>query len=81
MDILHFDMPANIQFKMNNGKPYLLEINPRMSGGLQLSCLATDINLPSIALRKCTGLETEWQYPDPWLVRGVVNLETPIIVS
>jgi len=52
-----------------------------MSGGLQLSCLATGISLPAIALRKCCGLDTPWQYPDPWPTRGVVNLETPIIVS
>lgn len=81
MDLIRFDMPANIQFKMDNGKPYLLEINPRMSGGLQLSCLATGINMPAAALRKCIGKETEWHYPDPWPTRGVVNLETPIIVS
>lgn len=81
MDILHFDMPANIQFKMNGSKPYLLEINTRMSGGLQLSCLATGINVPAIALRKCMGLDMEWQYPKPWNTRGVVNLETPMIVS
>lgn len=81
MNILHFDMPANIQFKMSGSKPYLLEINSRMSGGLQLSCLATGINVPAIALRKCMGLDTEWQYPEPWNTRGVVNLETPMIVS
>ena len=81
MDMLHFDMPANIQFKTHVGKPYLLEINPRMSGGLQLSCLAAEINLPAIALRKCNGLSSEWCYPDPWPTKGVVNLETPIIVS
>lgn len=81
MNILHFDMPANIQFKMNGSKPYLLEINTRMSGGLQLSCLAAGINMPAIALRKCMGVDTEWQYPEPWNARGVVNLETPMIVS
>ena len=81
MDVLYFDMPANIQFKMNGNRPYLLEINTRMSGGLQLSCLATGINVPAIALRKCMGLHTEWKYPEPWNARGVVNLETPIIVS
>ncbi len=81
MNLFHFDMPANIQFKMDGTKPYLLEINTRMSGGLQLSCLATGINMPAIALRKCMGLDTEWQYPDPWNTRGIVNLETPIIVS
>ena len=81
MDILCFEMPANIQFKMNNDWPYLLEINPRMSGGLQLSCMATEINVPAIALRKCCGMSYEWHYPKQWAPRGIVNLETPIIVS
>lgn len=80
MDILRPEMPVNIQFKLEGGRPWLLEVNPRMSGGLQLACLATGINLPSLALRKLLGLPTPWRYPDPWNTAGVVNLETPIIV-
>lgn len=49
------NMLMNIQFKMENDKPYLLEINPRMSGGLQLSCKAIGINLPHIALNELLG--------------------------
>lgn len=81
MDLMHFEAPVNIQFKLEGNIPYLLEINPRMSGGLQLSCLATGINLPAIALEKAAGRDLPWQYPDPWTCAGVVNLETPIIVS
>ena len=81
MDILRFDMPANIQFKMEQGRPYLLEINPRMSGGLQLSCLATGINLPAIALAKLNQQALDWSYPENWKSTGVVNLETPVIVA
>lgn len=81
MSLMHFDMPANIQFKLEQGKPYLLEINPRMSGGLQLSCLATGINVPAIALNKLLGHNEAWHYPQPWDTKGVVNLEHPIIVS
>ena len=51
------NMPMNIQFKMENDKPYLLEINPRMSGGLQLSCKAIGINLPHIAMNELLGKE------------------------
>ena len=81
MDRIRLEMPANIQFRMEKDRPYFLEINTRMSGGLQLSCEATGINLPAIALRKLTGLPTPWSYPSPWEPRGVVNLETPVIVS
>lgn len=41
----------NIQFKDSNGKPYLLEINARMSGGLKKACLAADFALPYWAIK------------------------------
>ena len=82
LDALPLEMPANIQFKMDNGKPYLLEINPRMSGGLQLSCLAAGINLPLIALQKLTGQpQLKWSYPADSPTVGLLNLECPVIVS
>ena len=77
MDVLQLQMPMNIQFKVENGKYYLLEINPRMSGGLQLSCKASNINLPSIAINKLLGVEKQWVYPS-FLSQKVVHIETPI---
>lgn len=74
------EMPANIQFKLENGKPYLLEINPRMSGGLQLSCAATGINIPKIALGKLLGNDIPWAYPNGE-IPTIVNLETPIVLT
>lgn len=81
MDLLRPETPVNIQFKMEQDVPWLLEVNLRMSGGLQLACEATGINLPALALRKLLGRAARWQYPDPWLPAGVVNLETPIVVT
>ena len=81
MDLIKPGMPVNIQFKMERESPYLLEINPRMSGGLQLSCAATGINLPALALRKLLGQPAQWRFPEPWTACGVVNLETPVVVS
>ena len=52
--------PFNVQFKYKGSKLYLLEINTRMSGGLQMSCLAADINIPGIALNKLLGEEVDW---------------------
>jgi len=52
--------PFNVQFKYKESKLYLLEINTRMSGGLQMSCLAADINIPGIALNKLLGEEVDW---------------------
>jgi len=40
----------NVQFKEGGGRPRLLEINPRMSGGIGMACLAGP-NLPYLALR------------------------------
>ncbi len=40
----------NVQFREGGGRPRLLEINPRMSGGVGMACLAGP-NLPYIALR------------------------------
>jgi carbamoylphosphate synthase large subunit len=40
----------NVQFREAGGKPRLLEINPRMSGGIGMACIAGP-NLPYIALR------------------------------
>ncbi len=53
--------PCNIQFKIKDDIPYLLEINTRMSGGLQMSCLAADVNIPNIALNKLLGRNVKWR--------------------
>ena len=52
--------PCNIQFKYKEDIPYLLEVNTRMSGGLQMSCLAARVNIPNIALNKLLGREPDW---------------------
>jgi len=69
-DILHLcqiilekvplEYPCNIQFKLHENIPYLLEINTRMSGGLQMSCLAGKINIPNLALNKLLGKNIAW---------------------
>lgn len=52
--------PCNVQYKIRAGVPYLLEINTRMSGGLQMSCLAAEVNIPNIALNKLLGTRVQW---------------------
>ena len=44
----------NIQVKYNNDVPKLLEINPRMSGGMHVSCLS-GIILPYLAIKILLG--------------------------
>jgi biotin carboxylase len=48
----------NIQMKYAGGVPKLLEINPRMSGGLHVSCL-TGINFPYLAVKSALGGEVQ----------------------
>lgn len=80
LDIIDIEMPLNIQFKLENEKPFLLEINTRMSGGLQLSCKATGINIPSIAVNRLLGKEIPWSFPEGE-IPTVVNLETPVCIG
>lgn len=80
MKVMGLSVPMNIQLRMHKGKPYLLEINPRMSGGLQLSCCASGINLPSLALRQLLGDEPAWRYPD-FHRRMAAHIETPICLD
>ena len=80
LSLLNFDVPVNIQFRMHEKKFYLLEINPRMSGGLQLSCLGAGINIPDLAISQLLGVEKVWIPPDKKSCR-VAHIETPIIID
>jgi len=68
----------NIQVKYNKGVPKLLEINPRMSGGLYLSCL-TGVNVPYLAVQ--TVLGRTFPKPEPKLGIRASYLELPILMN
>ncbi|WP_462409800.1 ATP-grasp domain-containing protein [Neobacillus sp. Marseille-QA0830] len=53
-DVYKVPYVFNIQVKYNQGVPKLLEINPRMSGGLHISCLS-GINFPYLAIKVLLG--------------------------
>ncbi len=72
-------MPCNIQFKYDGGKPYLLEINTRMSGGVQLSCMGAGVNIPAAALCKLTGKPVPTAKTDI-CERKVSFIETPVVI-
>lgn len=61
MEKTKLQFPCNIQFRLMEDTPYLLEINTRMSGGLQMSCLASGVNIPNIALNKLLGRTISWE--------------------
>jgi biotin carboxylase len=62
----HFRLDAlfNIQFRDSAGKAYLLEINPRMSGGLYCSCLS-GVAFPYWAVRLALGTANPEDIPQP----------------
>ena len=72
-------MPCNVQFRLLDDKPYLLEVNTRMSGGLQMSCLAAKVNIPALALAKLMGEERQWSMDRS--ERIVSYIEMPCIIG
>jgi biotin carboxylase len=54
----------NTQFRDAGGEPHLLEINPRMSGGLPLT-FRSGLNLPLWAVRLALGTATAAEVPAP----------------
>ena len=78
-DAVHLEWPCNIQFKYLDGKPYFLEVNTRMSGGVQMACLASTVNIPSIAVNKILGVDKPWsiQKKDCF----ITHVEAPIVLE
>lgn len=69
----------NIQFKYSNGVPKLLEINPRMSGGLHFATL-TGVNMPYLAIKSL--LEGDKVEPvTPKLGFKANYIETPVYLN
>jgi hypothetical protein len=71
--------PCNIQFRYHEKVPYLLEVNTRMSGGIQLSCLGSGVNIPNIAVNQLLGKEKPWSINT--VAAKVAYVETPVILS
>ena len=72
------EQPCNVQYRVRNGVPYLLEINTRMSGGLQMSCLGTGVNIPGIALCQLLGKTSDWTLEERSCI--VSYIETPKMI-
>lgn len=72
------EYPCNIQFKYLDGIPYFLEVNTRMSGGIQMACMAANVNIPNIAVNKIIGNNKEWKID--YIEKKITHIETPIIV-
>lgn len=78
-DAVNLQCPCNIQFKYLEGKPYFLEVNTRMSGGVQMACAASKVNIPSIAVNKLLGIEKDWEICKE--AQYVTHAEIPIVLG
>ena len=80
LELADLQYPCDVQFKYLGDKPYLLEVNARMSGGLPMSCAAVGINVPSLALSKLCG--EGCPMPDyAQEERLVSNVELPVMLT
>ncbi len=70
--------PCNIQLKYHDGVPYLLEVNTRMSGGIQLSCIAAGVNIPNLAVNQLLGIEKPWSMDNA--PKKVSFIEMPVVL-
>ena len=77
-DAVKLECPCNIQFKYLDGVPYFLEVNTRMSGGVQMACIAGNVNIPSLAVNKLLGIEKDWEICTD--ERYVTHVEYPVLI-
>ena len=71
--------PCNIQFRYDKDTAYLLEVNTRMSGGVQLSCVGTGVNIPKVAVCALLGEELPWSLQRR--EQKVSYVEMPVVLS
>ncbi|WP_347552558.1 ATP-grasp domain-containing protein [Pseudalkalibacillus hwajinpoensis] len=76
----NIDFISNIQVKFSNGIPKLLEINPRMAGGLNISCLS-GVNIPYEAIKLLLHGNHETQPLSPALGIRASHIEKEVILT
>jgi biotin carboxylase len=77
----HFGLNGifNVQFRDADGEPRLLEINPRMSGGLHYACLS-GVALPYWAVRLALETAEPGDVPQPKTGIRVGQVNKPIVL-
>ena len=73
------ECPCNIQFKYLDRIPYLLEVNTRMSGGVQMACAASNVNIPALAVGKLLGIDMPWTNKKE--EKRVTHVEVPDVLD
>lgn len=77
-ETLRIPYAFNIQVKYTGDVPKLLEINPRMSGGLYITCLS-GVNMPYLAIRSLLGKPVETPAPQFGITASYV--EQPLLME
>ena len=72
-EIYNFSYVFNVQVKYSNGIPKLLEVNPRMSGGLHVSCMS-GINFPYLAVKVLNKEKVEIPVPKFGIVQNTMKV-------
>jgi len=70
----------NVQFRDSNGIPYLLEINPRMSGGLHFTAFS-GLNLPYWGMASALSLCRQEDIPKPLTGIKVGKADIGVLVT
>jgi carbamoylphosphate synthase large subunit len=73
------EFPINVQLKYDGATPFLLEVNARMSGGIQISCAATGVNIPNIAVNRLLGVEKQADFEK--ITRRMSFIEIPVALD
>lgn len=76
----NLEMPFNVQFKLDGSSHYLIDINPRLSGGSSV-CNLLGVNLPWLALKKLFNIPIFKTELD-WIENTCVSYyEKPILIE
>ncbi|TKD68260.1 ATP-grasp domain-containing protein [Pseudalkalibacillus hwajinpoensis] len=74
------DYISNIQVKFSKGVPKLLEINPRMAGGLNISCLS-GVNIPYEAIKLLLHGNSQIEEFKPTMGIRASHIEKEIVLT
>lgn len=77
--IFHLSFVFNIQVRMDGDCPKILELNPRMSGGIWISCLS-EINFPYLAVKLLLEGDSHIDLPLPKYNIMVTQIEKEIVI-
>jgi hypothetical protein len=69
----------NVQIRYDGDCPKILEINPRMSGGVWISCLS-GINIPFLAVKLLLDTDSNIMIPEPKLDILVSQIEKEVLL-